>query len=402
MLARKYLRIALGLWLWLLLAPPAFAADAYDPGPNLFSTLTNPDYICPEQITRRTPQLCPTYSRGARRTRLEYLRAQLPNPLPRLDVEEIKAPDDAITPYTFAYVRPLPAPTYRHPEEAAVELPPIREFLAGDNWVTVEGELEYNGERWYKINPDEYIKAEHLSIANPSRFSGVTLNEPPAYPFGWINREVTPAVEPGGQSHESSILRRYELITIFAEVLVGEQMWYMVGPDRWVEQSYTSRVDVDPRPEGVGPDEKWIEVNTYEQTLAAYEGDRMVFATLVSTGRSDTWTPDGLTRIWGKLRSTPMQNREVGPESEAWYYLEDVEWTQYFNAAYALHAAYWHNAFSFTRSHGCVNLAIQDAKWLFGWTTPYVPEGVKTAYSSEGAPGTWVWIHKTGPLPETE
>ena len=60
-----------------------------------------------------------------------------------------------------------------------------------------------------------------------------------------------------------------------------------------------------------------------------------------------------------------MINRDVTNDSPLWYYLEDVEWTQYFFGAYALHAAYWHNSFGFTRSHGCVNLTISDAKWLY-------------------------------------
>ncbi|MBN1247450.1 MAG: hypothetical protein JXC32_07310, partial [Anaerolineae bacterium] len=95
----------------------------------------------------------------------------MPDPLPILAVQEIEIPDDAISPYVFAYVRPLPAPTYRHPEEATVGLPPLREFLAGDNWVTAMGTLDYNGEIWYEINSEEYIRAEHLSFTQPSRFA---------------------------------------------------------------------------------------------------------------------------------------------------------------------------------------------------------------------------------------
>ncbi len=68
----------------------------------------------------------PSFGPYAREVRLNFLRSQLPDPLPTLNVEEIEAPEGAITPYTFAYVRPLPAPTYRHPEEAAVGLPPLR------------------------------------------------------------------------------------------------------------------------------------------------------------------------------------------------------------------------------------------------------------------------------------
>ncbi|MGC9467826.1 MAG: L,D-transpeptidase [Anaerolineae bacterium] len=348
---------------------------------------------------QRDPSRCPPYGPQARQVRLAFLRARLPDPLPELAIEEMEVPDDAITPYTFAYVRTLPAPVYGHPEEAIAGMPPVREFLAGDNWVSVMGSVDYNGESWYEINTGEFIRAEHIAIANPSRFHGVVLAEQPAYPFGWINRDVYPSSVPGGPPRDDVLLRRYERITMFSQEPMGTQLWYMVGPDQWVEQSYTSRVDVDPRPEGVGPNEQWIEINTFEQTLAAYQGDRMVFATLMSSGRSSTWTPDGLTRIWGKYTSTPMQNRDVGPDSPAWYYLEDVEWTQYFNGAYALHAAYWHNAFGFTRSHGCVNLSVLDSKWLFDWTTPFVPAETQVVYADGADLGTWVWVHKTPPTP---
>ncbi|HQE93130.1 MAG TPA: L,D-transpeptidase [Anaerolineae bacterium] len=391
--------------LWLLIIPAvAQAAPLVNPGPDLFLADTSADFVCTTQMTQRYPYRCPAYSPGARQVRLQYLRSTLPDPLPELAVEEIEVPEDAITPYTFAYIRPLPAVTYRHPEEAAVGLPPVREFLAGDNWVSILGEVEYNGQRWYEINENEFILADHVALTTPSRFHGVLLQEQPQYPFGWINRDVNPSLVPGGVVRDEVVFHRYDLITIFAQESVGDKMWYMIGQDQWVEQSFTSRVDVDPLPEGVAPNEKWIEVNTYEQTLAAYEGERMVFATLVSSGRSDTWTPNGLHRIWSKLPATPMINRDVGPDSPAWYYLEDVPWTQYFDGAFALHAAYWHNSFSFTRSHGCVNLSILDAKWLFEWTTPYTPPDAKVVYSSasgDGA-GTWVWVHKTSPFPGEE
>lgn len=395
---------ALIIALFLLSIAATVSAEAFpNSDSDLFLADMGADFICPTTLTRRAPHLCPAYSRGARTTRLEYLRARLPDPLPQLAVEEIEVPEGAVTEYSFAYVRPLPAATYRHPEEAVVGLPPVRQFLAGDNWISVLGEVEYDGEIWYEFNKGEFIKAEHVAFTNPSRYHGVALSEQPAYPFGWINRNVNPAAEPGGAPRDDISLRRYERITLFAQELVGDKLWYMVGADQWVEQSFTSRVDVDPRPSEIGPGEKWLEVNTYEATLAAYEGERMVFATLVSTGRSNTWTPNGLTRIWGKLPTTPMQNRDVGPDNLAWYYLEDVQWTQYFNGAYALHAAYWHDAFGFTRSHGCINLSLLDAKWLFEWTTPYTPEDVTIVYSSDTAgAGTWVWVHKTSPFPGGE
>ncbi|MBN1261445.1 MAG: L,D-transpeptidase [Anaerolineae bacterium] len=392
-------------WIWLsfvlllLWAAPVAAAPLADTSYQLFVDDVTGDYLCTRDMTLRYPERCPSFSPGGRKVRLEYLRTQLPDPLPVLPVEELEAEDGAVTEFTFAYVSGLPAYTYAHPAEAEAGLEPQRAFQAGDNWVSVMGRTDYNGQVWYEINPGEFVQEAHLRFANPSRFSGVVLHEQPQYPFAWINQWVQASSVPGGAS-TGETLSRYQVVAIFAQEPLGSDLWYMVGADQWVEQSFVSRVDVDPRPEGVAPGEKWIEVNTFEQTLAAYEGDRMVFATLVSSGRPHTWTPNGLTRIWSKLPSAPMTNQDSGPASPAWYYLEDVQWTQYFNGAYALHTAYWHDAFSFTRSHGCVNLSPLDAKWLFDWTAPYAPEDARIVMSSDSSPGTWVWVHKTAPTPE--
>ncbi|MGC4063100.1 MAG: L,D-transpeptidase [Polyangiaceae bacterium] len=55
--------------------------------------------------------------------------------------------------------------------------------------------------------------------------------------------------------------------------------------------------------------------------------------------------------------------------------LRDVPWIQYFASGYALHGAYWHDVFGTPRSHGCINLAPIDARFVFMWTDPPVPEG---------------------------
>lgn len=74
--------------------------------------------------------------------------------------------------------------------------------------------------------------------------------------------------------------------------------------------------------------------------------------------------------------------------------LRDVPWIQYFAAGYALHGAYWHDVFGTPRSHGCINLAPIDARYLFFWTDPQVPSGwhgMNTAALAEGS-GTVVSI----------
>ena len=374
----------------------AFSAEKLEA--TLFSDDASAAYLCTPQTLRRYPERCTNFSPGARDVRLEFFRAQLPTPLPSLPIEEPEVPDDAVTRYTFAYVTKLPAASYAHPAEAEAGLPAKRMFYAGSNWVSVQGSTEYNGEVWYEINSGEFVHADHIAIASPSRFQSVRLREQPKYPFAWIVRTVVTSEEPGGPALGAT-LRRYDRVTVFAEQPVGDELWYMVGPDQWIQQTNVGRVDVDRRPEGVGAGEKWIEIDTFEQTLAAYEGDRMVFATLVSTGLPATWTPDGLNRIWAKLPSTPMSSPDDEAKSPEWYYLEHVEWTQYFFEDYALHAAYWHNGFGFPKSHGCVNLAPLDSKWLFAWTTPTTPEDADIVLSGEGTgAGTWVWVHKSDPF----
>lgn len=115
----------------------------------------------------------------------------------------------------------------------------------------------------------------------------------------------------------------------------------------------------DNPPPSDGGGERWIDVDLSDQMTYAYEGDQIVASFLVSTG---TWlhpTVTGQFHIYVKYLYTDM----VGPG----YYLPDVPFTMYFYSGYALHGTYWHSNFGTPMSHGCVNLSIPDAEWLFYW-----------------------------------
>jgi hypothetical protein len=71
-----------------------------------------------------------------------------------------------------------------------------------------------------------------------------------------------------------------------------------------------------------------------------------------------------------------------------------VPYIEYFNAGYALHSAFWHSEFGHVKSHGCVNLAPWDAKALFGWTDPQLPDGWHAVFASKDKPGTRVIVHE--------
>lgn len=112
-------------------------------------------------------------------------------------------------------------------------------------------------------------------------------------------------------------------------------------------------------PPQVGENERWIDVDLSEQMTYAYEGNHIVNSFLVSTG---TWlhpTVTGQFRIYVKYLYSDM----AGPG----YYLPDVPYTMYFYDGYSLHGTYWHSNFGTPMSHGCVNLSIPDAEWLYYW-----------------------------------
>ena len=75
--------------------------------------------------------------------------------------------------------------------------------------------------------------------------------------------------------------------------------------------------------------------------------------------------------------------------------LRDVPWIQYFAAGYALHGAYWHDVFGIPRSHGCINLSPVDARVVFLWTDPPLPDGWHGInVGTDMGQGTFVYVHE--------
>ncbi len=168
-------------------------------------------------------------------------------------------------------------------------------------------------------------------------------------------------------------------------------LWARVGEDAWIsfDDLHVARVLLDVPPE-VGPHERLVDVDLAEQVLVAYEGRRPVFTTLVSTGTANP-TPEGTWRIWIKFSEADMQ----GNAGDHRYSVSSVPWTMYFFKDFALHAAYWHDGFGQPRSNGCVNLSPQDARTLYQWTSPEVPNGWSMSYATADASGSLVQIRRS-------
>jgi lipoprotein-anchoring transpeptidase ErfK/SrfK len=111
----------------------------------------------------------------------------------------------------------------------------------------------------------------------------------------------------------------------------------------------------------VGNGVRWIEVNLSEQRVYAWEGDVLMNSFVVSTGTWATPTVTGTFKIWNKTRIQTMS----GPG----YSLPNVPWVMYFYKDYGFHGTYWHNNFGTPMSHGCVNLTIPAAQWLYNWAS---------------------------------
>lgn len=180
--------------------------------------------------------------------------------------------------------------------------------------------------------------------------------------------------------------------------MIGGKRLVQTRDGRWLRSSELKTVaKPSSLPSWAKRTTKWIDVSILNQTLTLWERDRPVYTTLVSTGRDGLGepgktlsTPQGTFRIYQKHITTTMDSEVADHEFE----LRDVPWVMYFKGGYALHGAYWHDDFGRERSHGCINLAPIDARYVFSWVTPQVPSAWHAAYSGEAfEPGTFVYIH---------
>lgn len=114
--------------------------------------------------------------------------------------------------------------------------------------------------------------------------------------------------------------------------------------------------------------EKWIDVNLANHTVTAYEGADIVFGPVyMVNGAPATPTVEGTFHVYLKYAKQTMKGENADGSN---YETEDVPWISYFTGGYALHGAYWRDSFGFAGSggsHGCVNMAVADAQWIYNW-----------------------------------
>lgn len=163
------------------------------------------------------------------------------------------------------------------------------------------------------------------------------------------------------------------------EVFEGADLWAKIGEGRYVYGRNVGRnapVLPTPTPADAPTWGKWIDINLIQQLLTAYDGTTPVRTIEVTTGMAGWETPPGSFTILSRVANETMTSGAIGAENH--YRLDDVLFTQYFtDRGHALHFAWWRTKETIGRpgSHGCVNLLLDDARFLWDWAelgTPIV------------------------------
>jgi lipoprotein-anchoring transpeptidase ErfK/SrfK len=240
---------------------------------------------------------------------------------------------------------------------ALAATPDIQSFEGNNYYVSVDGKvLPVRG----TMKVDQY-----------SEWQGLQLTEATHLPFGWVNPPNAPVYDAPNGTKIDEVPHRTRL-DILEEQLVGRNRWLRVGDGRWMKERHLNEVRKIERPAGTGTHPQWFDVDLGEQVVVAYRDAQPVYATLTSSGHEPNHTPRGNYPIWGKVTSITMKSQEY---DDIPYYVNRVPWVMFFQAHNALHGAYWHDRFGNTKSHGCVNLAPRDARYLFDWLEPSLPLG---------------------------
>lgn len=119
-------------------------------------------------------------------------------------------------------------------------------------------------------------------------------------------------------------------------------------------------------PEATVLEGKQIIVVLSTQRAYAYENGVLQKEFIVATGVAAHPTVTGNYAIYIKLEKTDMSDGIT-------YDIKDVPWTMYFYQGYGLHGAPWNNNLGTPGSHGCVNMSVEDADWLFHWASVGTP-----------------------------
>ncbi|CAN92513.1 hypothetical protein sce2354 [Sorangium cellulosum So ce56] len=286
-------------------------------------------------------------------------------------------------------------------------------------------EVEAGGATWLWASDLTFIPKDKVKPYEPATFEGVYLGAEARLPMAFFRRKARPKyrlTEGGPPAKTDAVWERLARVGLTGRSKRVGKLTYLETRDdgHWVLER--DAVVVQPRrarnpwghpiqlggePPSAPADGRrntWIEIAALDGWLIAYEDDRPVFATLISAGRNGAEEPEK-AEPFVPPSTTPLGQYSIGrkwvtktlitPHVDADDWIEaEVPWSQHFFSKYLLHAAYWHDRWGEGQSGGCVNLSPADAKWLFHWTEPAVPDEWYAVQATRDDPSTRIVIHR--------
>ncbi len=260
--------------------------------------------------------------------------------------------------------------------------------------------------RQFAVTTDlRLVPASKLKPNTGSQWHGVELSADFTLPIAFAHANAKEhkgtkcwRLEGGAPKEDGELVFRQAVALTGKDQTIGGARYFEMKDGRWLRKNdIIIARKPDEWPGFAKGTQKWVDLSVMKQTLILFEGDKPVYATLVSTGQDGIGDPKtskstvrGVFKIRDKHVTTTMDANEVDNKFE----LRDVPWVQYFEAGYALHAAYWHDEYGTPRSHGCVNLSPIDARKVFFWTDPPLPPGWHSVTASdETGKGTIINSH---------
>ncbi len=270
-----------------------------------------------------------------------------------------------------------------------------RDLVVTINAVTVGAEPAHN-RVWYQVNGEGYVHSGSIQPVNIQSHSPV-LEIPP----GGILAEVTVPFTEARWKPSNKIRLAYRIYFGTTAWVLGiirdeqDMLWYRIFDDKWKVEYYVDARhlrlipldELGPINAEIPPEEKRLEIRLAEQVLIAWEGGKPIFMSRIASGarfsNGDFTTPTGRYMTFHKR---PYRHMAAGDFAAANSYdLPGVPWVCYFTPeGISIHGTFWHNDFGKPRSHGCINLSTEAARWVYRWTQPYVPGEEQYAYKDFG------------------
>jgi lipoprotein-anchoring transpeptidase ErfK/SrfK len=310
---------------------------------------------------------------------------------------------DSMVPFIYAKRwRKWLGPNYSSASAFASGEPPVRRLGAGRKFHFIEAEPTDRGTVLVRDN-GAVVPADKVHVYPLTKFHGWDLSQEPI-PMGhlpaWaIAYDGTPVhTSPSHTAPVAKHLDYHTPILVEDEAVDRAGHWWMMpnglgpGTPGYVNDEEGIRHWVpSSEAKGLTPGALWIDVDLDQQVLALRRGEEVEFVTLISSGAPGTATPRGIYNIQDKAIWTDMASR---PASEDPYFVEKVPWVMHFKKRYALHGTFWHWGFGHTASHGCINLSVRDARWVFDRVSPITHGGWHAAVASQNNPGTVLRVRR--------